>query len=245
MTALTYFTLTGTYLPDTSLGSMSGGVTITMLVSDGSALAVPTIPGVVVPTSIPARIMAGQLCDESGNPGVALVANTAALNLSGALFYSVSFNLNYQPTSNARPVPATINPVTFEAPTTAATVDLSSVTPAAGIDAVQVVTVVSGDITDATAIGRELLTASDASGVRSDIGAAAFLGPVASQTAMTALTANIGDYCYRTDLGAFYYLLTNPASSPSNWEQSGPATSIDGGTPASVGSGTTIDGGTP
>lgn len=205
MTALTYFTLTGTYLPDSSLGSVSGTASIAMLVNDGDVLAAPTLPGIVVPTVIPAKIIDGTLCDESGNPGVQLVANTAVLNLTGNLYYTVTFDLKYHP-HGAPPESVDITPVTFEAPTSAVTIDLSTVTPAAGFVASQV-----------SAIGLELLTAANAVAARADLGAGGYLGSVASQSAMLALTGNAGDYCYRSDLSCYYYLVSLPASTFGNW----------------------------
>jgi hypothetical protein len=106
-------------------------------------------------------------------------------------------------------------------------------------------------------LGRNLITAANAAAARALLNAAGFLGSPASQTAMLALTGNVGDCCYRTDQAVFYDLTAEPASSLSNWTQRGIGTTtsldggtptgvdLDGGTPVSAGSGTTINGGTP
>lgn len=44
-----------------------------------------------------------------------------------------------------------------------------------------------------------------------------FKGDVASESAMTALSAGVGDTCRRTDVGALYMLTAAPASTAANW----------------------------
>jgi hypothetical protein len=45
-----------------------------------------------------------------------------------------------------------------------------------------------------------------------------YLGPVASQAAMLALSAAVvGEYCYRTDVPSFYYLIASPPATLANW----------------------------
>lgn len=46
-----------------------------------------------------------------------------------------------------------------------------------------------------------------------------FLGSVASQTAMLALTGQRGDWCYRSDLGTDWQLVAEPSSTLANWQE--------------------------
>jgi hypothetical protein len=225
LTSLTYFTVTADWVPASSVGSLSGIVTFQMLVTEGDGLVAPTLttPGIVVPITTQGRITNGVLYGLDGNPGVSLLANTSVLNLSSTLYYSVSFaDVVYTyPTSSAATQTINLSPFTFAALTSAATVDLSDVAPAAGALAAQILSITSAEIADATTLGRQLLTAPNAAAARLDLGAAAYLGPVASETTMLALTGNIGDYCRRSDFSALYYLLAEPASVLGNWAKSG------------------------
>lgn len=154
---LTYFTLTGTWLPDTNIGSLSGSASIQMVTAAGDVLPVSSIDGIVVPSAVPAQIINGVLCNDAGTAGVELAANTAALGLTTSLYYTVTPTLYYNPgTGPAESVP--VSPVTFEAPTSSVTLDLSTVADAAGVAAAQVV---------ATTLGLELLTAASPSAVQS------------------------------------------------------------------------------
>lgn len=196
MTAPTYFTLTGSWVPDTNKGYISGTASIQMLVGSGDVL--PTsLGGVIVPHLIPAKIANGVLCDQTGRPGVSLVANTVDLNLSTALYYTVVFSLTYHPVSGlAQSIK--VNPVTFTAPTSATTIDLGSVTPAAGVEAGQVVSVGSANITDATTVGRALIVATDASTARTVIGAAGVPAAGMVKSTGTALTPAVSGTDYGT-----------------------------------------------
>lgn len=174
MSELTYFALTGNWIPDVPDGSLSGQVTVRMLIADGSVFAAPTldVPGVVVPTVVAAQIINGVLCDAAGNPGVQLLSNTAVLNLSTALYYTATIEMTYHPPSGISSS-VDVLPITFRAPADSTPINLTLVTPAPGVTAAQVVSVTSAQITDATAVGKELLTAASAAAVRTAVGAAA------------------------------------------------------------------------
>jgi hypothetical protein len=99
--------------------------------------------------------------------------------------------------------------------------------------------------TNATTI--DLSAVAPAAGATAVQIAASYLGAITSQAAMLALTGKLGDYCYRSDLNTFYYLIASPPTSLSSWASitlTLPPT-VDGGTPANSGTGFTIDGGTP
>ena len=160
MTAPTYFTLTGSWVPDTNKGYISGTASIQMLVGSGDVL--PTsLGGVIVPHLIPAKIVNGVLCDQTGRPGVSLVANTSDLNLSTSLFYTVVFSLTYHPVSGLAQS-LKVNPITFTAPTSSTTVDLGSVTPAAGVEAAQI---------SPSVFGAQLISAPNAAAALNTLGA--------------------------------------------------------------------------
>jgi len=63
-----------------------------------------------------------------------------------------------------------------------------------------------------------------------------FLGAVASQSAMLALTGQRGDWCTRTDTGTDFQLIGEPSSTLSNWRErtypASPVTSVAGRTGA-------------
>lgn len=52
-----------------------------------------------------------------------------------------------------------------------------------------------------------------------------YLGNVASEAAMLALTGNVGDWCFRSDAGNVFMLSGQPAASVDNWIQLGAASS--------------------
>jgi hypothetical protein len=111
---------------------MSGSVTLTPLIDTGDSLPAPTLtpPANLWLVPIKAQIKSGVITS-NGVAGVKLVANTAVLGLTGDLYYRVDFydgllagGKTYHP-----------DPFSFLAPTTAATVDLVTVTPVPGVPA--------------------------------------------------------------------------------------------------------------
>lgn len=213
MAELTRFQVTGTWEPSSPDGEINGAVSFTMLIEENGVLAAPTLdtPAVVVPTVKRSAIDSNVL-----NP-VPLLANTAALNLAGTLYYRADFFNVYYSEPGEEPVELTLESITFEASTDTTEIDLVNVTPAAGLSAVQLLSVLAENILDATALGRELVTAAGAATARSNLNAASYLGPIASDSAMLALTGNLGDYCFRTDLGEFLYLTASPSTTLTNW----------------------------
>lgn len=146
----------------------------------------------------------------NGSNGQKLLANDDSLGLSSTVQWTIS-------SVGADPE---INSWTFDAPNTGETLDL--------LDALPVPSVTAAQVVDISQLGRQLITAADAPTARADLNAAGYLGSVASQSAMLALTGNIGDYCYRSDSRVRYSLLAEPASVLSNWDKGASAISIDG-----------------
>lgn len=128
--ALTYFTVVGQYVSfsgqefwdaGAAAKPMSGTVIFTPLVTG----TIQTSTSHLVLKPVQAVIKAGQITrnDEVGCP---LAANTAELNLTGDLYYRVSFF--YLRTAEGESV--ALEEFNFIAPTTAVTVDLTTVAPA-------------------------------------------------------------------------------------------------------------------
>lgn len=66
------------------------------------------------------------------------------------------------------------------------------------------------------------LTIADVSGLQLALDARvnpSFKGDIANQTAMLGLTANVGDYCWRTDTGTMWFLVTAGAATLGNWRE--------------------------
>lgn len=269
MASLTYFTVVGTYLAatadsydvdtDPDLIPMSGPVTFTPLVDTGDTIQGVTLSpaaNVLLPP-IKASIRSGQVW-LTGNVGVSLVANTAALGLVGDLYYRVDF---YEGLS-AGGVTYQVESFPFRAPTSATTIDLVEVTPTTGQPATGPVpssavlsvagrtgniVIVANDINGATTVGKSLLTAANLAAIWTTLGTVPdanlpqlsivdFLGTVANQSAMLALTGQKGDWCLRSDTGAAWIITgTNPTqlSSWTSWPYpTAPVTSVAGRTGA-------------
>jgi hypothetical protein len=144
LATLTYFTVTGTFLAalkdsvydvdnDPELTPMCGTVTFTPVINSGDSIPAGTLtpPANLFLVPVKAQLRSGVItCN--GATGVKLVANTAVLGLSGNLYYRVDFYDGL--TAGGRVYPA--DTFTFQAPTTATTVDLVTVTPLPGSPAV-------------------------------------------------------------------------------------------------------------
>jgi hypothetical protein len=138
-----------------------------MLVEESGVLAVPTLspPAIVVPSVIHSTI------DNNTLVPVYLLANTAVLNLTGTLYYRADFSNVYYREPGEQRAPLTLESVTFAASVDTTPINLVAVTPTAGVLAGQIQTVASANISDATTLGRQLLTAPDAATARTDLGA--------------------------------------------------------------------------
>lgn len=206
------FPVTGTWTPVAPVGNIVADVEFEMLVDQGGVLAVPAQSKIVVPVTVDGKIIGGKL------GAVQLPSDTPDLNLNGPLHYLATFSNAYYVNEAERiSKPITLPSIPFRASADATPIDLSAVSPSAGVVAAQLPTVASGGITDATGVGRALITAASATAARNTIDAACWLGPAASDAEMLALTGNPGDYCRRTDVGQFYYLEALPATTLSNW----------------------------
>lgn len=215
LSSLTRFTVTADWTPTSALGTLSGIVFFQMLITEGNALVAPTLttPGIVVPVVEQGRINAGVLVGLDGNP-VELVANTAVLGLSTPLYYQVSYeSMVYTYSgSSAATQKITLENFIFEAPTSATTIDLSSVAPAAGVAAGQNVTTTSTNISDATTIGREVLTAASQSAAQTLLGLAPPSAGMVKSTG-TALTGAVPGVDYERP---FWFNVLNYGADPTN-----------------------------
>lgn len=168
MTQLSYFQVTGTWEPSATGGTVEGDVTFTMLIDNNGVLAAPTLdnPAIVVPTVIQSTISNGVLVP------VSLLANTAPLNISGSLVYTVTFSNVYYNETHAQPAKLILEPITFVASSDTTPIDLVFVTPTAGSPVTQTVlpSTLVAYITDATTLGRELMQATDAPTALSELG---------------------------------------------------------------------------
>jgi hypothetical protein len=183
----------------------------------GIAVATGETPPVgIVPAETPFKIINGVLCDASGSPGVRLKCDQAALGLSTTLQYEASFH-----NVDVAGKPSSIAGFTFNAQPTDTPLNLLTVTPVASVVAVALGGLLSTQITDATPFGRSLLTAADATTIRNliDAGRFDFLGVVASQAAMLALSGQEGDWCNRSDLSASFILTGTDPTQLSNWTE--------------------------
>jgi len=251
MASLTYFNVTATYLAalkdslydvdnDPELSPMSGTVVLTPLIDTGDSIPAPTLtpPANLWLVPIRAQIKGGKITTNGAN-GVKLVANTAVLGLSGNLYYRVDYpegltagGNRYQP-----------DPFTFQAPTTATTVDLVEVTPLPGHPAIaDVLPVVSvggktgaiiltaDDVSDAGATGKALTRAADQASAWSALGPVPdtnlpnlalvqYKGAKANQTAMLATTGEPGDWVTRTDTSTAWIITGSNPTQLSSWTQ--------------------------
>lgn len=139
MSALTYFTAIGTYKAatadstsdvdaDPDLVPVFGRIRFTPLIRAGDSIQGTTLtpPTSLVLRPITVPLVGGQV-SLNGTTGVRLVANTSALNLTGALVYQVDF-FDLQARSDS----VDLRSFNFTAPTSDTVVDLVSVTPVAG-----------------------------------------------------------------------------------------------------------------
>lgn len=167
MTVLERFEVDGTWEPSSPDGVINGVVSFTMLVENNGVLVAPTldIPAVVVPTVTHSAI------DNNVLNTVELLANTAALNIEGTLYYRADFSDVYYNEPGEQPVELTIASVEFAASPDTTPINLVGVTPAAGPAAVQnqTPTVIAANITDATTLGRQLVTAPNATAALTDL----------------------------------------------------------------------------
>jgi hypothetical protein len=172
VTELSTFQVTGTLEPSSSVGAINGVVSFTMLVQNNGVLAAPTldVPATVVP------IVTHSAIDNNVLNPVPLLANTAALNLTGALVYRADFSNMYYTMPDEQPVELTLESITFAASPDTTPIDLTFVTPVAGSAATQPLlpSTLAAYIMDATTFSRQFLTtAIDAPTARSQLGAAA------------------------------------------------------------------------
>lgn len=221
MTAPTFFTVTADYLPSTDKGTIWGTLEFTMLIASGDTLAIPSLDTIIVPVVTQASLSKGVLVDTTGNPGVELLANAAAVGLSGALYYQVTFNQVWYQAPGEAPVEMPLNTFTFQAPTTGTTVDLSTVTPAAGVVAAQIY---------ATTIPGPGLVKSTGSALATAVSGTDY---APATTGSSLLKANGAGGFAAAVPGADYFV---PGG--------GAADSIHGGTLAAVGPGPAFSGGT-
>jgi hypothetical protein len=171
--SLTTFTVTQTFGLFTDLGSASGQVVIEPLFHDGDVALTtgqtPTLTG--LPTQVSGQIIGGALCQMISlgvtRAGVKLLCDQAALGLSGPLYYRVTYsNMLVGTTSVTAP-----KSFIFQASATSnATVDLHDVAPVPGAIAAGLTTLPSTGISDSTTLGRQLLTAPDATTARGYLG---------------------------------------------------------------------------
>lgn len=178
MAELSYFEVTGTWEPSSSAGVINGVVSFTMLVENNDVLAAPTldIPAVVVPTVVHSSI------DNNVLTPVTLLSNTAALNIEGTLYYRADFTDVYYNEPGEQPVELSLASVTFTASPDTTPINLVDVTPEAGAAAVQVPlpSVIAANITDASTLGRALLTAANQPAAQALLGIPTWPFPMAN-----------------------------------------------------------------
>lgn len=146
-------------------------------VVNGNVLFTPNLVGVthgsdggtsvsVVGGTVQGRIINGILQPTSTVAAtVLLYSNDPNLNLNGQLQYTVTFS---HVTADSTPI--SIASFSFNAPADSTPVDLPAITPSSPIPVGGTLSVTSTEISDATALGRQLLTAPDAATARSDLG---------------------------------------------------------------------------
>lgn len=147
MSALTYFTCAADYAAaladgidgdvDPDITPVTATVMFTPLIESGGVFKAVTYtprPTGFVPVKVPAKIGTdGRLAARVGQADVRLVAETSVLGLASGshLYYKVEFS-----DEKVAGVRTSIGDFTFQAPTSDTTVNLISVTPAAGSQAV-------------------------------------------------------------------------------------------------------------
>jgi hypothetical protein len=109
------------------------------------------------------------LLDQARGTGVELTSNDPALNLTGALQYTFSFN---DVKIDGVYVPNAIPDIVYNAPADGTAVDLIAEAPAAWVTVVGLLEIAAANILDATAIGRQILTAANAAAVSTLLGVA-------------------------------------------------------------------------
>lgn len=147
MAALTYFTVTGTFLAVGSTPTpMTGRITFTPLVNSGDVITADTLtpPASLMLEAVSASVRADGRVRTGNALGVQLVANTGVLELEGDLYYRVDFREGLKAGVKSF-TPASF---TFKAPTTSTTIDLTTVAPIAGSSASQISKGPKGDPVD-------------------------------------------------------------------------------------------------